>query len=66
MSDEKTVNENGDQPVKTAKQLEKDAAKAAKLAKLQQKQAAQAALASAQLAAGPKEKVEVNYMKLVN
>lgn len=42
--------------VKTAKQLEKEAAKAAKLAKLQQKQAAQAA----QQTAAPKEKAEVS------
>lgn len=54
--------ENGDGPpvVKTAKQLEKEAAKAAKLAKLQQKQAAQAAQATAQQSAAPKEKLEVN------
>jgi hypothetical protein len=54
MTDEKTPTvEAGDgQPVvKTAKQLEKEAAKAAKLAKLQQKQATQAA----QQAAAPKE-----------
>lgn len=66
MSDDKqAINENGDgQPVvKTAKQLEKEAAKAAKLAKLQQKQAAQAAQATAQQSAAPKEKVEVNWEK---
>lgn len=60
MSDDKPVtNENtsGDEPqVKTAKQLEKEAAKAAKLAKLQQKQAAQAA----QQSAAPKEKAEAS------
>jgi hypothetical protein len=49
-------NTSGDEPVvKTAKQLEKEAAKAAKLAKLQQKQAAQAA----QQSVAPKEKAEV-------
>lgn len=58
MTDDKVTTEGDDgQPVvKTAKQLEKEAAKAAKLAKLQQKQAAQAA---AQQSAGTKEKVEV-------
>lgn len=63
MSDEKPVTtESGDgEPViKTAKQLEKEAAKAAKLLKLQQKQAAQAAQTAAQQTAAPKEKVEVN------
>lgn len=63
MSDEKPVTtESGDgEPViKTAKQLEKEAAKAAKLLKLQQKQAAQAAQTAAQQSAAPKEKVEVN------
>jgi valyl-tRNA synthetase len=45
-------NNSGDgAPVKTEKQLEKEAAKAEKLAKLQQKQAAQAA----QQAAAPKD-----------
>lgn len=48
-------------PVKTAKQLEKEAAKAAKLAKLQQKQAAQAA----QQASAPKDKVEVKLRKIL-
>lgn len=60
MSDDKTLtteNTSGDVPVvKTAKQLEKEAAKAAKLAKLQQKQAAQAA----QQSVAPKEKTEVS------
>lgn len=65
MSDDKQAKaENellGNEPVvKTAKQLEKEAAKAAKLAKLQQKQAAQAA----QQSAAPKEKAEVNCTKL--
>lgn len=57
MSDDKpgTIeNTSGDEPqVKTAKQLEKEAAN---LAKLQQKQAAQAA----QQSAAPKEKAEVS------
>ena len=48
-------------PVKTAKQLEKEAAKAAKLAKLQQKQAAQAV----QQAAAPKDKVEVRLRNIL-
>lgn len=58
MTNENTENPAGEgQPVKTAKQLEKDAIKAAKLAKLEQKKAAQAA----QQAAAPKEKVEVSF-----
>jgi hypothetical protein len=60
MSDANPVTtENGELVVKTAKQLEKEAAKAAKLAKLQQKQAAQAA----QQAVAPKEKAEVKLRK---
>lgn len=56
MADDKpATTENGEPVVKTAKQLEKEAAKAAKLAKLQQKQAAQAA----QQSVAPKEKAEV-------
>lgn len=66
MADEKQVtaeNGNGEPVIKTAKQLEKEAAKVAKLAKLQQKQAAQAAQTAAQQSAGPKEKIEVSYEK---
>lgn len=61
MTNEKpATNENpsgdGQPPVKTAKQLEKEAAKAAKLAKFEQKKAQ-----GVQQAAAPKaEKVEVN------
>jgi hypothetical protein len=51
-------NPSGDgQPVKTAKQLEKEAQKAAKLAKFEQKKAAQ----GAQQPSAPKEKVEVSF-----
>jgi valyl-tRNA synthetase len=52
-------NPSGDgQPVKTAKQLEKEAQKAAKLAKFEQKKAVK----GAQQASAPKEKVEVNQL----
>lgn len=66
MSDEKPVTSettaaDGEPVVKTAKQLEKEAAKAAKLAKLQQKQAAQAA----QQSSAPKEKAEVSRRKIL-
>jgi hypothetical protein len=60
--DKAVTTDNGEPVVKTAKQLEKEAAKAAKLAKLQQKQAAQAA----QQSAAPKEKAEVAYIRLKN
>lgn len=59
MSDVATSNDAGEAPVKTAKQLEKEAKKAAKLAKFQEKQNKNAVVADAQ----PKE---VNSKKKTN